>query len=223
MTTTTIKLVSKKSALKDLLRDYNVSSCAKDICKKITLTKGKNYEVVIIKASDVGEYPTTQEIRDYAHKKGYETPPAEIGILIRQSLSDEDIKQMGLWYIVTMHKPIVYSDGDPCLLASGRDADGRDVFAYHVRSGVRWLRGSGFLFSVSQVSSKSSSNTLSSAIKKVSTTYEIEGNRVEIQDGKISLKTKSGRQDFIFQGSTPETCEKIARVLTEAAKLARLS
>lgn len=108
-----------------------------------------------------------------------------------------------------------YSGGDvPCV---GWDIGSRGV-------GVCWdrLSDSDSALRTRAAVNPSNLNLVPSAIK-VSRTYEIEGNRVEIRDGKISLKRKSGRQDFVFKGSTPETCEKIAQVLTEAAKLARLS
>lgn len=76
-------------------------------------------------------------------------PNAEIMCLIREKYTNEDIKAMGLTWIVTMHEPIKDSDGDPNLLRAYRDDAGCWLRAYYDRPDGRWLRGHGFAFAVS--------------------------------------------------------------------------
>jgi hypothetical protein len=59
---------------------------------------------------------------------------------------------MGLFWIVTMHKPIKDSGGDPKLLGVGRGDNGFWLGASHDNPGNRWDCGGGFVFVVSQVS-----------------------------------------------------------------------
>ena len=61
---------------------------------------------------------------------------------------------------------------------------------------------------------------------KISETYDINGIKCEIKDGKISLwptknNSRYGDDEFVFKNSTPEACEKIANVLKEAVKLTK--
>lgn len=88
----------------------------------------------------------TKNIRDMALKRNLSTPNVEVGCLIRENFSDEDIEAMGLWWIVAMHEPIKDSDGDPYLLYAGRDNDGRWLRAYFDDPDDGWGRGSGFAF-----------------------------------------------------------------------------
>lgn len=97
----------------------------------------------------------TKNIRAEADKRKLSKPNAELACLIREKFTDKDIETMGLWYIPTMHEPINDSDGNPRLLSADRDGFGRWLYAYRDRPGVKWGRGSGFAFAVSQVSSQS--------------------------------------------------------------------
>lgn len=77
-------------------------------------------------------------------------PNAEVGCLIRDNFTDEEIEAMGLTWIVAMHEPIEDSDGYPHLLGANRCDVGRWLRAYYVRPGFGWVRASGFAFVVSQ-------------------------------------------------------------------------
>ena len=161
MTTKTITLISRKDAVKELRRkNFNISSWAEDILKEVTLTDGIKYDIVIVKPDEIEGELTTKNIRNYAESKGYQTPPAEVGVLLRLALSDEEIEAMGLIWIVTMHEPINDSDGDPGLLDADRGGGGRWLSAFSDRPANGWHRGDGFAFAVSQITL--SSDTLSS-------------------------------------------------------------
>lgn len=110
-------------------------------------TNGVTYEVAIHK---IEGFKTTKQIRGEAKKLGYETPNAELACLIRENISDDEIRKMGLWYIVTMHEPIKDSVGAPLVLGSDRDDDGRWLSARYGGPGVKWRDSGGFAFVVSQ-------------------------------------------------------------------------
>lgn len=93
----------------------------------------------------------TKKIRAAARKRGRSKPHWEVACLIRDMFTDDQLEQMGLWYIVTMHKPIEDSDGGPCLLGSHRNDDGSWLRARYGRSGDYWDDGGGFAFVVPQV------------------------------------------------------------------------
>lgn len=74
---------------------------------------------------------------------------AEVACLIREKFTDDEIKQMGLLWIVVMHKPIVV-DGASELLAAGAGDGGPYLDAYHGDPDDGWSRGGGFAFLVPQ-------------------------------------------------------------------------
>lgn len=109
-------------------------------------TNGVTYNIVVRpgkKMSDIDRI--TKNIRAAAHKKGWFKPHWEVACLIRDTFTDEQLKAMGLWYIVTMHEPIKDSEGDSFLLYSRRD-DGRRLDAGNGRLGSYWDHGGGFAF-----------------------------------------------------------------------------
>jgi len=144
--------------------NYNISSYAKQLLLSPDFISSKTTcEIVIVKCSDVGkEYPTTKEIRAYAKAQGYLTPSPELACIIRETISDEEIKEMGLWYIVAMHEPIKNSVGDPSLLDSYRADDGRWLSANYGRPDDMWSDCGGFAFVVPQVGTLKSDTQTSS-------------------------------------------------------------
>lgn len=88
----------------------------------------------------------TKKIRVEADKRKLFKPTPELACLIREKFTDKEIKQMGLWCIVTMHEPIKDSDGDPSLLHANRADDGRWLDAYRDRPDSSWNREDGFAF-----------------------------------------------------------------------------
>jgi hypothetical protein len=115
-------------------------------------TSGITTEVAVLKSMLFADDDrTTEKIHAKAKKLKLKTPNAELACLIREKFTDKDIKDMGLWWIVTMHEPIKGSDGDPSLLSVSRHDDGRWLCACSGRFDGRWSRESGFAFVVSQV------------------------------------------------------------------------
>lgn len=149
----TIKLKSKGLSGEEYInhlekKGYNISSWAKDISKQVVKTKkGTEYEVVVMKQEEFGkDYITIQEVRDEAKKRGLITPPAEVAYLLRENLSNEDIEAMGLWWIITMHEPIIGSDSYSDLLGVNHGVGGRWVFACGGGPTRGWGREDGFGF-----------------------------------------------------------------------------
>ena len=81
-------------------------------------------------------------------KKGWVKPHWEVSCLIRDMFTDEQLKEMGLWYIVTMHEPIKDSDGDPRLLHAYRLDGGGWLGAHYDRPDGEWNGSGGFAFVV---------------------------------------------------------------------------
>lgn len=139
---------------------FRVGDCAKSVLLSpgFKPTNGVTTEVAVLKgALFTDNERVTSNIRAKAYAGAFtkgrklSDPNAEITCLIREKFSDEEIKAMGLWYIVAMHKPINDSDGDPSLLDAYRDGDGRWLSTSYGSSLYRWDREGGFAFSVSQV------------------------------------------------------------------------
>jgi hypothetical protein len=91
----------------------------------------------------------TKNICAEAKKRKMTDPHAEVACLIRDMLSDKEIKEMGLDWIITMHEPIPDSDGYPDVLGTNRYVDGR-LGACDARPSRRWFRADGFAFAVAQ-------------------------------------------------------------------------
>ena len=115
-------------------------------------TKGMIYEIAVLKGMLFNDSDrVTKKIRTEAEQRTLSTPNAEIACLVRDKFTDEEIKAMGLVWIVTMHDPIAGSDGLPDLLSVNRYDVGSWLNSYWDDPGSRWDREDGFAFVVSQV------------------------------------------------------------------------
>ena len=115
-------------------------------------TNGVTYNIVVRPGKKISDSDRiTKKIRAAADKKGWLKPHWEVACLIRDTFTDEQLEQMGLWYIVTMHEPIKDSDGDPGLLSSSRYDAGRWLGADCGRPDGYWDDDGGFAFAVPQV------------------------------------------------------------------------
>ena len=118
-------------------------------------TNGVIYNIVVRPGKKISDSDRiTGKIRAAADKKGWLKPHWEVACLIRETFMDEQLEQMGLWYIVTMHEPIKDFDGDLDLLGSGRRDGGRWLNGHCRRAGLLWSDDGGFAFAVPQVSSQ---------------------------------------------------------------------
>ncbi len=111
-------------------------------------TNGVIYNIMVLPGKKISTSDRiTKNIRVAAEKYGGVKPHWEVACLIRDTFTDEQLKAMGLWYIVTMHEPINNSEGDPYLLNSSR-YDGCRLAAGIGRPGGYWVHGGGFAFAV---------------------------------------------------------------------------
>ena len=135
-------------------KGFRIGDYAKSVLRNEDFkpTNGVTTEVAVLKGMLFEDNKRiTKNIRIEATNRSLETPNAEIACLIREKFTDEEIKAMGLIWIVAMHEPINDSDGDPGLLSAGRGGDGRWLDAYYDELDDRWDREFGFAFAVSQV------------------------------------------------------------------------
>lgn len=130
---------------------YQVESYAKEILESKEFTPTSNsYDIVILKMDK--DYVTTEEVRNEAKKRGYRTPPVELAPLLRESISDKEMEEIGLWWFIVMHESITASGGDPGLLGLRRNDAGQWFDSYWDDPGSEWGRLYGFVFLAPQVS-----------------------------------------------------------------------
>ncbi len=144
-------------------KGFRVGDYAKQVLRSPDFkpTSGVSTEVAVLKGTLFdGNDRITKKIRARADKlkapsilegRKLVTPNAELACLIREKFTDKEIEQMGLWYIVAMHEPIINDSGSvPRLLFASRDDDGRWLDACNDGPLSRWDRDGGFAFAVSQ-------------------------------------------------------------------------
>ena len=134
-------------------KGIKIGDYARQILLKIKPSKkGTVTQIAVIKGEFFSDdNRITSNIRTEADKRKLSKPNAEVGCLVRDMFTDEEIKKMGLTWIVTMHEPIKDSDGDPSLLYADRDDDDSWLSTYYDNPDSRWNRESGFAFVASQV------------------------------------------------------------------------
>jgi len=138
-------------------RGWRIGDWARNVLRRASEapTNGVTYNIVVRPGKKIGDSDRiTKKIRAVADKKGWVKPHWELACMIRDTFTDEQLEQMGLLYIVTMHEPIKDSVGDPNLLFSLRSGDGRWLTADYDRPDDDWFDYGGFAFVVPQVSTK---------------------------------------------------------------------
>lgn len=154
MTTLTTNGLTGKQWIKRFKDNgYNISHWAKEIIlspefEKSRLPKGTEIHIELVKGADVSEPRTTDAIKNLARGKGWQVPTPEVALLIREAVSDEEMEQLGIWYIATLHDPIEDSDGSPGVLSAFRLDGGRWVYASWASPGRQWDTIGAFAFSV---------------------------------------------------------------------------
>lgn len=114
-------------------------------------TTGVVYTVKVLKGKLFSDDDRiTGKIREEAKTRKLQTPNPEMACLIRENFSDEELKEMGLWYISVMHEPIRDSDGHLKLFNVNRSVDGQWLYTSHGQPGRKWIHEDGFAFSAPQ-------------------------------------------------------------------------
>ena len=136
-------------------KGIQLSGYSKDVLlsKEFKPTNGVTYNVAVLKGElFVDDDRITSKIRVEAERRKLTTPPAELACLIRNMFTDEELKAMGLYWVVAMHEPIEDSGGVPSLLSADRRRGGW-LHAYRGYSADEWSRAHGFAFLRPQVES----------------------------------------------------------------------
>lgn len=135
-------------------RGWRISDYARQVLRRASEapTNGVTYNIVVRPSKKWSDSDRiTKKIRAAADKKGWLKPHWEVACLIRDTFTDEQLEQMGLWYIVTVHEPIKDSGGGPFLLYSDRYGGGRWLRARYGSPDDYWNDRGGFAFAVPQV------------------------------------------------------------------------
>ncbi len=86
------------------------------------LEEGREYKVVIIQGALLklrGQEITTTNIKKYAHEFGYQEPVAGLTLAVAE-VFDFQINEQGIWYVISLHKPIEDRCGMPSVLCANR-------------------------------------------------------------------------------------------------------
>lgn len=120
------------------------------LSKDFNPTSDFNYEIAILKGELFGENERmTKNIREEAEKRRLSVPNAEVACLIREKFSDEEIEDMGLFWIIVMHEPIEDSSGYPVRLGISRSVGASWLGAFGESSDDGWSHDNGLAFVVS--------------------------------------------------------------------------
>lgn len=128
---------------------YNPSDVVKYITRKarFTPTVGVTYRIPIIMGCEFScNERSTANVRAEAARRSYRTLPFEAACMLREALSDEELKLFNLYWLTGMHDPILDSDRNSNLLGVDRHGDGRRVIAYRGHPDDRWYSEGGFAF-----------------------------------------------------------------------------
>lgn len=120
------------------------------LSKDFKPTSGILYRLVAIKGTAFEEFElTNKNIRARAKKTKWQTPNAEVACLLRENFSDEELKAMGVWYLVAMHEPIDDSVGLPLLLNASRFGGASWLNASCAEPDDEWRGNGAFVFVLS--------------------------------------------------------------------------
>jgi hypothetical protein len=147
------RLLAADYRMDDWAKSCLTSKKADSYDKNHRLEAGKKYKIVLMPATVIStdSERTTDNLRKKAIEFGYQKPLAGIVPRIRESVSDEQMKDIDVWYIAALHDPIKDSDGERLVLFALRDGDGRGLETNFGKPGHTW-RGFGcfaFLLSAS--------------------------------------------------------------------------
>lgn len=113
-------------------KGYLISKYAKSylLSNNFKPTLNVTTKVAVLKDVLLGAFDTTAEqIRKEARNRHLYTPNAELACLIRYKFSKRKLKSMGLGWLVVMHRPISYPEGNSFFLSVGSFDDGSWLYA----------------------------------------------------------------------------------------------
>ncbi|MEK7664310.1 MAG: hypothetical protein AAB340_02665 [Patescibacteria group bacterium] len=134
---------------------YRLDSDVRALLKsdKFKPTKGVTYPVCVLKGERYEDRDrVTKTIRADAEKQKFPEPPLELACLIRKMFTNEQVREMGLYWIIIMHEAVNLS-GDLHLLDVSCYGDDRWLAPDYDNPDDEWDRKHGFAFLTEQVSS----------------------------------------------------------------------
>jgi hypothetical protein len=146
------RLESKGFRIGTYARQILTSTKSDSYDRNHRLEAGRKYQVVLVPGREVRGKRTTADLQAYAKKFGYAVPKAGIIPRVREGISDEQMKEMDIWYIAGLHDPIKDSGGFPSVLDLHRYADGSWLRARWGNPANEWGDGGAFAFLAPQVS-----------------------------------------------------------------------
>ena len=87
----------------------------------------------------------SKKICSFASGQNFSKPTIEVACLIREKFSNADLKEMGLWFIVVMHEPIMTINGLE-VINIDRYGDAWLQTTQYPKADVRWREGVSFAF-----------------------------------------------------------------------------
>lgn len=131
-------------------KGFRVGDHAKKLLRNaaFTTTTGTVYDLVVIKGEEftTDADRTNENVRAEAKRRGYLTPPIEVAPLLRESITDKEIEEMGSYALIVMHEPVADVAGGLDLLGVSRYDGGRRLNAYIGYPQEQWFHGFGFVF-----------------------------------------------------------------------------
>lgn len=123
--------------------------------KDFNPTSGVSYHVVVLRGILWNDSDRiTNNIRAEAERRNFQKHGPEVACLVREKFTDEEIKEMGLVWIVDMHEPILDYEGYPMLLYSYRGKGGRWLHVACDGPDRKWDADCGFSFVVPQANAQ---------------------------------------------------------------------
>lgn len=118
----------------------------------VAVTSGVTYLLGVLFGNEFTESARTSDnIIKKASYRGWSAPPVETAHLLREKVTDEVLKQLGLWRLVVMHDPLPDSRGVQSRLALSRSGEGQYLGARNGRPDAPWNDNDGFVFLVPQI------------------------------------------------------------------------
>lgn len=128
-------------------RRTGVCTKAKRILRSLEEPVGVNTDktLVLFRASYLrGDERVTNKIYTEILRLGWrQTSPGAVCFL-EENLSDQELHDMGFWWLIGIHKPIVFK-GDQYLLSFGRSDLHRSFNVCHFRPDHKWRSDIGFI------------------------------------------------------------------------------
>jgi len=116
------------------------------------LESGHIYKVALMPGKEIEHEAerTTANLRKRGMEQyGYSKPLGGFIPRVRETLSDKQMEELGIWYAAALHDPIADSDGSPRVLHADRGGGGRWVDTYWDDPDCQWDGLGAFVFPVS--------------------------------------------------------------------------